>query len=146
MKFFVTCDANIESGLDKITGEMTMQFDDYFRDRFYNDSGIEMAVILMCRDPRWNFKQRIRFKKKDNCLYMDIMFDLPVMERADMDTRKKIVAGKMIDEIPQIIAKYKFRGFDLERFSADLRNWFEMNDWIDTELESWPTDLIWEKR
>jgi len=142
MKFFVTCDANIESGIDKVIYGMNKEFDAYFGDRLYDDSGIEMAVILMCRDPRWNFKQRIRFKKKDNCLYMDIMFDLPIMERADASTRKMIVAQKMTDEIPPIIAKYKFKDFDLMRFSADLRNWFEDHGWIDGELDSWPTVLI----
>jgi hypothetical protein len=142
MKFFVTCDANIESGIDKVIYGMNKEFDAYFGNRFYDDTGIEMAVILMCRDPRWNFKQRIRFKKKDNCLYIDIMFDLPVMEQTDAGTRKRIVAQKMTNEIPQIVAKYKFKDFDLTRFAADLRNWFEDHGWIDRDLESWPTDLM----
>jgi hypothetical protein len=141
MRFGVSCDANIESGFDKVMFGMNKAFHVFFGDRFYDDSGIEMFVVLMCRDPRWNFKQRIRFEKKRNCLYMDLMFNLPTMERADMSMRKKIVAEKMIDEIPQIIAKYKFKGFDLMKFSADLRNWFEDHGWIDRELESWPADL-----
>lgn len=139
MKFFVTCDANIESGMDKVIFGMNKEFNAYFGNRFYDDTDIEMAVILMCRDPRWNFKQRIRFVKKQNCLYIDLMFDLPTMKRADMSARKKIVAEKMSSEVPQIVAKYKFRDFDLQRFSSDLRNWFEDQGWMEKE---WPTDLI----
>lgn len=48
----------------------------------------------MCRDPRWNFKQRIRFVKKENCLYMDLMFDWNTMVNADQKTRKQIAAKK----------------------------------------------------
>ena len=130
MRFGVTCDADIESGFDVVTFGMMKQFDDYFRDRFYDDSGIEMFVVLMCRDPRWNFKQRIRFVKKENCLYMDLMFDLRIMAQVDMKTRKRIVGEKMVTEIPQIVAKYKFRDFDLPRFSRDLRSWFEEHNWL----------------
>ena len=133
MKFFITYDANTESGLNEITHGMTTSFDNYFVDRFYDDSGIEMAIVLMCRDPQWNFKQRIRFAKKENCLYMDIMLDLDVMSHADPMTRKQIVSEKVVNEIPQIVAKYKFKDFDLPRFSSDLRKWFEQNGWIDKQ-------------
>lgn len=108
-------------------------FEDYFGNRFYDDSGIEMFVVLMCRDPIWNFKQRIRFVKKENCLYMDIMLDLDVMSRADSVTRKRIVGEKIANEVPQIVAKYKFRDFDLKRFSSDLRVWFEDHKWIEKQ-------------
>ena len=132
MKFFVTYDANIESGLDDFLNPLyDLGFDNYFRDRFYDDSGIEMAVILMCRDPYWNFKQRIRFSKKDNCLYVDLMLDLNVMKCLDAGARRRLVAEKISTEVPQIVAKYKFKDFDLKRFSSDLRGWFEEQEWID---------------
>ncbi len=131
MKFGVTSDANSESGLDEVSRAKNAQgFEEYFADRFYDDSGIEMFVVLMCRDPRWNFKQRIRFVKKDNCLYMDVMLDLNVMSRADSATRKRIVGEKIVNEVPQIVAKKKFKDFDLKRFSSDLREWFEQHGWI----------------
>jgi hypothetical protein len=131
MKFFITYDANTESGLAEITYGMTRSFENYFTDRFYDDSGIEMAIILMCRDPRLNFKQRVRFVKKENCLYMDIMLDLHVMSRSDPETRKRIVAEKIMTEVPQIVMKRRFKDFDLPRFTKDLREWFENHNWID---------------
>lgn len=131
MKFFITYDASVESGLREISFGMTQSFEDYFSDRFYDDSGIELAVVLMCRDPRWNFKQRIRFAKKENCLYMDVMLDLDVMSQADPETRKRVVSEKIVTEVPQIIAKKKFKDFDLPRFTKDLREWFEQHGWIE---------------
>ena len=130
MKFFITYDADITSGLSEITYGMTKALGSYFADRFYEDSGIEMAVILMCRRPVRDFKQRIRFVKKENCLYMDIILDLDVMNRTDEPTRKRIVGAKIVNEVPQIVARKKFKDFDLSRFARDLREWFENQDWI----------------
>jgi len=134
MKFGITYDADAEARLDEVIFGINDAFEDYFGVKFYDDSGIEMFIVLMCRDPRWNFKQRIRFVKKENCLYMDIMFDLDVMSQADPETRKKIVAEKMVTEIPQIIAKKKFKDFDLPRFTKDLREWFETHEWLEPDF------------
>lgn len=131
MRFFITGDSNREAKLDEILDALyDLGFQKYFAEKGYDDSGIEIAVILMCRDPYLNFKQRIRFSKKENVLYMDIMLDFDQMKSADSETRKSIVAEKLVNEVPQIIAKYKFRDFDLKRFSLDLSNWFENQGWI----------------
>ena len=131
MRFFITYDANSEANIDEVLNALDdFCFDEYFAEKGYDDSGIKIAVVLMCRDPRLKFKQRIRFSKKENTLYMDIMLDLEQMKSADSGTRKKIVAEKLVNEIPQIVAKYKFKDFDLKRFSSDLSNWFKQQNWI----------------
>src|SRR4030095_5139593 len=135
MRFFVTSDANAEANLHEVLYALDDHgFDAYFHDRFYDDSGKEMCVVLMCRNPRLNFKQRIRFVKKENCLYMDIMLDLDVMSQLDLSSRKQIVGEKMVREIPRIVAKYKFKDFDLPTFPSDLREWFETHGWITSEF------------
>ena len=131
MKFGITCDANAESGVSEVMLGLNDAFEEYFGDRFYDDSSIGLFIVLMCRDPAWNFKQRIRFVKNRNTLYIDIMLDLNVMSRADPGTRKQIVGEKIVNEVPQIIAKKKFKDFDLPRFSRDLRMWFEDQGWIE---------------
>lgn len=131
MKFGMTCDANIESGLNDLLNDLNDGgFDEYFSERLYDDSAIGLFIVLMCRDPIWNFKQRIRFVKKRNTLYIDIMLDLDVMSRADSATRKRIVGERIVNEVPRIVANKKFKNFDLPRFSTDLREWFERQDWI----------------
>jgi hypothetical protein len=134
MKFGITYDANSEAGLDEVIFGLNDSFESYFGDRFYDDSGIGLFLVLMCRDPIWNFKQRIRFVKKRNTLYIDIMLDLDVMSRANIVTRKRIVGEKILSDLPQIVAKYKFKDFDLPRFTSDLREWFEIHGWIDEEF------------
>ena len=137
MKFFVTYDANIESGLIDLLNKMNDEgFYDYFAEKFYDDSGIEIVVILMCRSPYLKFKQRIRFSKKENRLYTDIMLGYEHMTTTATAGRKRYVAEKLINEVPQIIAKYKFRDFDLKRFSSDLSHWFEDHGWIESEREN----------
>ncbi len=135
MRFFTTYDANSEANLDEILDALDDGgFDGFFAEKFYDDSGIKITVVFMCRDPRWNFRQRIRFSKKENKLYLDIMLDLDQMKNSETEAKKRIVAEKMINEIPQIIAKYKFKDFDLLRFSADLREWFASYGWIEEEF------------
>jgi hypothetical protein len=131
MRFSILSDADDETGLHEIVYEVNGPIGNFFTNRFYDDSGIEMAIILMGRDPRWDFKQRIRFVKKENCLYMDLMFDWNMVVESDHTARKEIVAEKIVTEVPQIIAKYKFKDFDLPRFTKDLREWFETHGWID---------------
>lgn len=121
MKLFITSDSNTESGVGEATRGLAQALADYFANRRYNDSDLEIAICLMCRDPRWNFKQRIRFVKKENCLYMDIMLDLDVMKYAERSHRKEIIGSKIVSEVPEIIAKKKFKDFDLPRFTKDLR-------------------------
>ena len=90
MKFGISYDANIESGLIEVLNEISLE--EHFEERFFDDSGLELFIVLMCRDPIWKFKQRIRFDRKENCLYMDLMLDLPTMSNADFPNRKRIVA------------------------------------------------------
>jgi hypothetical protein len=131
MKFGITYDADSEAGLDQVIFGLNDAFQQYFGDRFYDDSGVGLFVVLMCRDPRLDLKQRVRFVKKKNTLYIDIMLDLNMMSKANVVTRKRIVGEKMVNELPLIIAKHKFRNFDLQRFAGDLREWLETTGWID---------------
>jgi hypothetical protein len=131
---FVTCDADAETGVSETIQGLNAAFSEYFGNRSYDDSGINITIILMCRDPRWQFKQRIRFSKKENKLFMDLMLDWKLMVRSNQITRKKSVAEIMTAEAPRIIAKRKFKDFDLSRFTSDLREWFEVHGWIDPDF------------
>lgn len=129
MEFGISSDSNKEAKLSEI--ELWEPLEEYFAEKYYDDSRIAIFIVLMCRSPYLNFKQRTRFVKADNCLYTDIMLDYGHMTTTDTTARKRHVAEKLITEVPQIIAKYKFRDFDLKRFSSDLRHWFENQGWID---------------
>lgn len=131
----VTGDSDIETGVNEVLNSLYDEgFVASFVEQFYDDSRIEMFLVLMCRDPMLHFKQRIRFSKNDNCLYMDIMLDWNKMVGAEISSRKKIVGEKIVNEVPQIVAKKKFRDFDLLRFTKDLRDWFETHGWIEPDF------------
>ena len=145
MWFRIVGDSNIEAGLSEVLhAKSASGFEEYFSDKFYDDSGLRLGVVLMCRDPELKFKQRISISKKDNTLYLDLMLDSEQMERADLATRKQIVGEKIVNEVPQIVAKKKFKDFDLPRFSRDLREWFEKQGWVSEIFAE--EEIFFEKR
>ena len=103
---------------------------DFFAAKDYGTSIVGVSVFLICRDPSYNFKQRIRYLKKEQKLSLDIMLDLNEFKLIDQTEREKIVAGKLVKEITPVIAKYKFADFDLIRFETDLKGWFKRINWI----------------
>ena len=84
----------------------------------------------MCRDPRLNFKQRIRMDRKELILYMDLMLSSPEMAAATKAKRQHMLAEKLYNEVPQIVRKYKLKDFDTERFVSDLQGWLKGTGWI----------------
>jgi len=62
----------------------------HFRPRDYGSGLPQLGVVLMCRDPHFNFKRRVRFSKKDQTLYMDVMLHLPDMIPLSHDERRRV--------------------------------------------------------
>jgi len=121
MNFNITADSNWEAKIDKVLYALQdTGCQPYFEKRDYGKSIYGIGVVLMCRDPYLNFKQRIRFDKKTQWLSIDIMLDFDLFKQITLEEKNKIVAEKFIAEIPPIIAKYKFKDFDLIKFKADL--------------------------
>jgi hypothetical protein len=117
-----------ESNLDEVFQKFSaLGLRKYFLEKNYGDGLKVVAIFLMCQDPALNLKQRIRHSKKDKILYMDLMLDLGTMVQADEASRLKLVARKMISEIPEIFSKYKLPDFDKEEFIADFKSWIEKN-------------------
>jgi len=85
----------------------------------------EIYVVFMCRTPDLKFKQRIRLDRKDLVLYMDIFLDYHLMVKGPTERRYDHLARKLYDELPPILAKYKIKDFDTERFIADFRRFME---------------------
>ncbi len=119
--FGILADMNWESGVRE-TLELipNREFFDFFYSKDYGSDLNSIFIILMCRDTEYNFKQRIRLVKKEKALYMDIMLDFDLFLKITQPERNKIVFDKLIKEVPEIIAKYKFKDFDLARFTLDF--------------------------
>jgi hypothetical protein len=119
MRFLLTADYNWESKLDHAIKNLELR--DFFAERKYGeDLSGGIGVVLMCRDPAFDLKQRIRLKKKEQALSMDVMLDLPFFVSATHAQRREVVAKSLISEVPRIVKKYRFTSFDVEKFSSDL--------------------------
>jgi len=114
-----------ETKLDKVLDTFSeLGFRKYFEEKDYGDEVDGITVVLMCQDPALNLKQRIRRSKKEKKIYIDIMLDMNQFIGLDQNQREKIVAEKLISEVPPIISKYKMQGFDLPKFEGDLKKFF----------------------
>jgi hypothetical protein len=127
MRLFVTSDSSKESGVGEVVYEIGGATFEHFHNRNYGPDLNRIAVILMCRNPAMKFKRRIRFARKDKILYMDVMLSPEEMCALSRDSRKKIIAERLAEEIPAVVRKYKLPGFNLERFADDLKGF--LADW-----------------
>lgn len=121
MRINILCDADWEAKIDKILGDLSnLGYRQFFKERSYGNSLEGVTIVLMCQDSSLNLKQRVRYSKKENKIYIDIMLDLIQMKIINQQQKNKIVANKITKEIPLILAKYKFEFFELEKFKQDL--------------------------
>ena len=64
VRFFTTSDANSEARIEEVLDALDDDgFEEYFAEKYHDDSGIKMTIIFMCRDPRiyWWWKMVARF-------------------------------------------------------------------------------------
>ncbi len=107
MYFFLTENYNWESKLDHAIKNLELR--DLFAERKYGeDLSGGIGVVLMCREPALDFKQRIRLSKKQPSLSMDVMLDLPFFVSATHAQRREVVAKSLVYEISRIVKKYRF--------------------------------------
>lgn len=131
MRFNILSDADWDSKIDKVLDTFSdFGYRRLFEEKNYGDSLYGITVVFMCRNTEYNFKQRIKYSKKEKKIYLDIMLDLNQFKQIEQREKERIVAQKLISEIPPIISKYKFTDFDLPSFEADLKKMLIKIKWI----------------
>ncbi|HRE56822.1 MAG TPA: hypothetical protein PLW09_03290 [Candidatus Kapabacteria bacterium] len=131
MRFNILSDADWDSKIDKVLDTFSdFGYRRLFEEKNYGDSLYGITVVFMCRNTEYNFKQRIKYSKKEKKIYLDIMLDLNQFKQIEQREKERIVAQKLISEIPPIISKYKFTNFDLPSFEADLKKMLIKIKWI----------------
>ncbi|MFN5307927.1 MAG: hypothetical protein ACK5C0_00560 [Candidatus Kapaibacterium sp.] len=131
MRFNILSDADWDSKIDKVLDTFSdFGYRRLFEEKDYGDSLYGITVVFMCRNTEYNFKQRIKYSKKEKKIYLDIMLDLNQFKQIEQREKERIVAQKLISEIPPIISKYKFTDFDLPSFEADLKKMLIKIKWI----------------
>ncbi|WP_316810331.1 hypothetical protein [Pedobacter heparinus] len=125
MKLNILCDADWEAKIDAVLFALNnLGYRRFFNEKNYGCSVEGIIIVLMCQEPALNLKQRIRHSKKEKSIYLDIMLDLLLFKQIDQEERNRIVAGKIIKEVPSIIEKYKLQDFDVIEFTTDLKKMF----------------------
>lgn len=131
IRFLITGDANIETGVGEATLLMTgSDFYKFIENQDYGLSLKGLCVIFMCRVPELNFKQRIKYSKKDQKLYFDLMLDYNQFVSITPEQRISEMCKKLLEEMPLIVKKYKFPDFDLDKFMDNLTSWFNEKGFI----------------
>jgi hypothetical protein len=126
MRLNILCDADSEAKVDKVLHYLSgIEYRRFFEERNYGNTIVGVTLVLMCQDSQLKLKQRIRFSKKEKKLYIDLMLDLLQFKQIDQVQRNKIVTDKIINQVPSIIAKYKFADFELTQFESDLKKIFK---------------------
>jgi len=121
----ITGDTDVQSGVGSIIDDSSGPAEDHFAPRDYGAGAPDIAVILMCQDPSLNLKRRVRFSRKDNTLYLDVMLDLPAMKAAKQKTRMEFVFKKIYHDVAEVIDRYTLSNFNSELFLKDLKSWLD---------------------
>jgi len=131
MRLNLLSDAHWESKVDRVLNDLSSSgYRDYFLARDYGSGLSGITVIFMCREASLSFKQRIRYAKSEKKLYIDIMLDLDLMRDADNEERKRIVADRIVNELPRVILAHEIPDFDAASFAFDLKAWLSESGWI----------------
>lgn len=121
MRFSILADFDHESAIDKVMDRFhEVGVRKFFQEKNYGGTLMGITIVLMCRRPALKFKQRIRYSRKEEKIYLDLMLDYTEFISVSQEQRDKITARKIIDEVPSIIRKYKLPDFNYEEFESDL--------------------------
>ncbi|MFT3935795.1 MAG: hypothetical protein QM726_19360 [Chitinophagaceae bacterium] len=121
-RFNILSDTNwetkVENAIDLLDG-----IQHYFEMRNYGKGLAGIVLVVMCRDPRLKFKQRKRFLKKNNYLYLDIMLDYSEMiSTTDNFLKARIIVEKIKQELFPILANYNLNNVELAKLETDFNN------------------------
>jgi hypothetical protein len=130
MRFNILSDADWEARIDKVLDELSdLGYRQHFEQKNYGSGMYGVTVVFMCLDKELGLKKRIKLVKSEKKLYMDIMLDLSTLKSATPEARKREVAQRLYDEVPEVLAKYKIPDFNRDAFVADFRAWIDGTGW-----------------
>lgn len=122
MKISILGDYNWESKIDKILIDVSKSnYKSFFKEMHYGDGLAEIVIVCMCRDSELNFKQRIKFSKKNKMLGIDVMLDFNGIKNLSDEERKKSVIESIINTVSSIVFKYKIKDFNADKFIMDFQ-------------------------
>jgi hypothetical protein len=119
VRVFVTSDSVAGTGVGEVSGAVSKQIELEFKPKTFGPGLGGVAIILMCRDPAYGFKQRVRHAKAERILYLDVMLDWDDMLCAG-PRRQMAVLDAMKRTVREVFARRKISDFDVPGFLGDF--------------------------
>ena len=95
----------------------------FFKPRSYGEAIQEVVIVLVCRDPMYRFKQRVRLDRKERIFYTDVMLDWGEMLGAG-PRRRAVVLGATRRALREVLERRhkreRLKEFDLGQFLLDF--------------------------
>ena len=130
MRVFVTSDSAGGTGVGEACDSISEQIAVEFKAKTFGPGLSEVAIVLMCRDPGYGFKQRVRHAKAERILYLDVMLDWDEMLRAgprrrvagtrDAFALRLAVLGAMKRTVREVFGRRKIPDFDVPGFLGEF--------------------------
>jgi hypothetical protein len=117
MKVVVLAKMNWESKVDHAMKVLDLK--SFFEGRDYGSSVTALGIAFVCLDPALNLKQEVSFSKEERMLLMDIMLHLPDMLPLSHAERRRILADRLVTEVPEQLRRHRFPDFDYAAFESD---------------------------
>jgi hypothetical protein len=126
MELYITADADWDAKIRNVIDIFfKMDITHYFLEKDYGIDIYKIAFFLICREPSLEFKQRIKFDKKEKVLGIDIMLDLDLFRNISLKEKFNIVKKELLINTPIGINKFKFKNFNSELFMKDFSYWLD---------------------
>jgi hypothetical protein len=125
MKIGDSADIYEDSGINPLLNEMELE--KYFLAKSYGNNEVSLFFVINCL--KFDVKNRIRFSKKDNCLYWDVILDYEVVKNAEVKKKKMLLASSIINSF-DVLDKYKKLGLNKEAIKEDAKKYFEGMGWL----------------
>jgi hypothetical protein len=118
MRVSISYDANWEAKLDHALRPLKSMTDLEGRD--YGSGLKTLFIVANCRSPDLQHKQRIRYRRSEALLSMDVMLSLPDFVSATHVRRRQILAEALLRQVKSALERRKIEIFDLHAFLSDF--------------------------
>ena len=119
MLVVVSSDSDSRTGVTEAKHSFSEEIETFFKPRSYGPGLSGVGVVLMCRDPSYEFKQRVRLSKAENILDLDVMLDWNEMIHAG-SRRKAAILGVLRKTVRDVFERRTWKDFDVTQFLLDF--------------------------
>ena len=119
MLVVVLSDTDGRTGVLEAKQSFNDEIEAFFKPRSYGADLNGVGINLMCRDPIYEFKQRVRLSKAEKILDLDVMLDWDEMIHAG-SRRKAAILRVLRKAVRDVLERRKWKDFDVTQFLLDL--------------------------